>query len=39
MRFFGFFIIRWKRLQEMHRRMAELRLENDLLRQKLGEQE
>lgn len=39
MRFFSFFIIRWNRLQEMHRRMAELRAENEALRQKIGDQE
>jgi|GEM_PF-7075789 len=37
MRFFGFFIIRWARLQEIHRRMSELRAENAELRSKLGE--
>lgn len=35
MRIFGFFIIRWARLQEIHRRMAQLRAENDDLKKKL----
>lgn len=39
MRFFGFFIIRWKRLQQMHKRIADLKAENADLRAQIGRQE